>query len=96
MFEYKHGSDVLYFTGLCVNETPRVRDWREGGFSARLCARTVPGELRSPSLGLVEETFLDIYLLQASCVDNVSVYVRRKAFAVFCILVTYGAERNCL
>lgn len=79
-----------------MNEMPRVRDWQEGGFSACLCARTVPGELRSPILGLVEETFLDVCLLQASCVDNVPVYVRRKAFAVFCILVTYGTERNCL
>lgn len=96
MLEYKHGSNILYFTGLCVNQMPRVRAWQEGGFSACLGARTVAGELRSPILGLVEETFLDIYLLQASRVGNVPVYVRRKAFAVFCILVTCGTERNCL
>lgn len=57
-----------------------------------LCAPSVAGELRSPILGLLEETFLDFNLLQASCVGNVPVYVRRKAFAVFCILVTCGAE----
>lgn len=96
MFEYKHGSNILYFTGLCTNEMPRVGDWQEGGFSAGLGARTVAGELRSPLLGLGEETFLDVCLLQASCVDNVPVYVRRKAFAVFCILVTYATERNRL
>lgn len=39
---------------------PSVRDWWEGGFSACLCARTVPGELRSWILGFAEETFLDI------------------------------------
>jgi len=49
---------------------------------------------RSPLLGLAEETLAGIDLLQGSRVDNVPVYVRRKAFAVFCILVTCGVERN--
>lgn len=75
-----------------MSEVPRVRDWQEGGFSASLCAPSVAGELRSPILGPLEEAFLEFNLLQASCVGNVSVYVRRKAFAVFCILVTCGAE----
>lgn len=92
MFEYKHGSNILYFLGLCMSQVPRVRDWQEGGFSACLCAPSLAGELRSPILGLLEETFLDFNLLQASCVGNVPVYVSRKAFAVFCILVTCGAE----
>lgn len=58
MFEYKRGSNILYFTGLCMNLMPRVSYWQKGGFSAFLCARTIPGELRSPILGLAEETFL--------------------------------------
>lgn len=60
--------------------------------SQHVCVLSVAGELRSPILGLLEETFLDFNLLQASCVGSVLVYVRRKAFAVFCILVTCGAE----
>lgn len=71
MFEYKHGSDILYFTGLCANAMPRVRERQEGGLWARLCAGAVPGELGSPVLGLVEETFLGARLLRASCVDDV-------------------------
>lgn len=71
---------------------PQLETGRRGGFSACLCAPSVAGELRSPISGLLEETFLDFNLLQASCVGNVPVYVRRKAFAVFCILVTCGAE----
>lgn len=73
-----------------MSEVPRVRDWQEGGCSACLCAPSVAGELRSPILGLLEETFLDFNLLQASCVGNVPMYVRRKAFAVFCILLPVG------
>lgn len=42
-----------------MSEVPRVRDWQEGGFSACLCAPSVAGELRSPILGLLEETVLD-------------------------------------
>lgn len=57
-----------------MSKVPRVRDWQEGGFSACLCAPSVAGELRSPILGLLEETFLDFNLLQASCVGNVPVY----------------------
>lgn len=95
MFEYKHGSSILSFPGLCMSKVPRVRDWQEGGFSAWLWAPSVAWELRSPILGLLEETFLDFNLLQASCVGNAPMYVRRKAFAVFCILVTCGAECFC-
>lgn len=42
-------------------------------------------DLRSLTVGPGEETFLDTYVLQASCVCNIAaVYVRRRAFAVFC------------
>lgn len=60
MFEYKDGSNILYFPGLCMSEVPRVRDWQERGFSACLCAPSAAGELRSPTLGLLEETVLDL------------------------------------
>lgn len=96
MVEYKRGLSILCFTGLCLSAAPGGGEGQEGGFSARVCARAVPGELRSPVLGLVEETFLETYLLQVSCADSVPVYVRRKAFEIFCVLVTDGTERNCL
>lgn len=32
MFEYKRGSNILYFPALCMSEVPTVRDWQEGRF----------------------------------------------------------------
>lgn len=61
--------------------------------SQHVCVLSVAGELRSPILGLLEETFLDFNLLQASCVGSVLVYVRRKAFAVFCIFLLPVGQR---
>lgn len=66
----------------------------KGGFSACLCPGTIAGEPRSLILGLVGWMLLDIGLLQASCVDNIPVYVRRKAFLQYFVFLLPMGQRG--
>lgn len=70
-----------------MSEKPRGRDGQEGGFPACVCAGTAPAELRSPVLGLRGDVF------RHRCVDSVAVYVRRKAFVVFCTCYLWDGEQ---
>lgn len=95
MFEYKHGSNILYFPGLCMSEVPGVRDWQEGGFSACLCAPSVAGEFRSPILGLLEETFLDFIVAGILCGQCTRVCEEKGFCSILYSCYLWGRECFC-
>lgn len=84
--------NVVYFlVGLCVNEMPELK----GGFSACLGAGTIPGEPRSPMLGLMGwMTFRHWLVASILCGQYTCVGEKKGFFAVFCVLVTDGTEKE--